>query len=660
MLKILKIFSFSLLILIHYACSTQHSEIIIAKFNNEKITMGEFEKAYSKNVGGIDKARADSFDNYKNFCDLYVNFKMKLKDAYQRGYDKDQSLMSELLDYKKKVGSSYIQEKYLVEPNVKEMYERRKEEIRASHLMIRPEQVGGEDSAKALAQTLLDSILTMGMSFEELTKVHSQDFFSKDKGGDIFYFTSGQLPYEFEDACYKTPVGTVHPQVVKTKFGYHIIKVTERKPRIPKIQAAHILASFMDEEGNVDSAKAKSKIEEVALKLKNGEDFAQLAREYSDDTGTKDRGGDLGFFERRMMVQSFDEAAFNLEVGQISDIVETQFGYHIIKLLGKGELLPFEQDKDNLKNILKRNRYQDILNDYVNDLKKEFSFTINQENLQIIIEKSDTSLVGADYPNPDEVNDLIVYSYGNFNQKFKDLYERLRKDTEFTGRKFQLDELNRAINKYIGEELLEYKALSLDTLDNNFAELMKDYKNGIFIFKLQEDEVWNKISIDSLRLYDFWEKNKDKYKWGDRAAFTEIWVMRDSVAQLYLSQIKNNEVEFDSLAKKTERAAMIAKEGKYDLTPTANSDLALRAFELEKEGDISEIYPNSGGFSILRLDKKDPARIKTFEEARPEVTGAFQELESKRLENQYIESLKKKYKPVIYYDKLKKAFKDKG
>ncbi len=657
MYKTLKIFSLLITAIIFFSCSTQHSDIVIAKYDAEKLTMAEFEKAYSKNAGGYEKASNDSYDNYRNFTDLYVNFKMKLKDAYERGYDKDESLMSELTDYKKKVGSSYIQEKYLVEPNLKELYERRKEEIRASHLMIRPEQTGGDEPARTIAQALLDSILTMGMSFEELTKVHSQDQFSKDRGGDIFYFTAGQLPYEFEDACYKTPAGTVHPEVVKTKFGYHIIKVTERKPRIPKIQAAHILVSFMNQDGDVDSAAARAKIEEVAAKLKQGEDFAELAKEYSDDTGTKERGGDLGFFERRMMVQPFDEAAFNLEVGEISDIVETQFGYHIIKLLGRGELQSFEQEKDNLKTILKRLRYQDIYNDYVNQLKKEFAFNINKNALEVIVEKSDSSLVGADYPNPDEVNNLVVYSYGDVKQNFEDFYNKLRKDTEFTGRRFEIENLTNAINKYSSEELLEYKALGLDSLDQNFAELMTDYKNGIFIFKLQEDEVWNKIVLDSVRIFQYYEQNKDKYRWPDRAAFTEIWVLKDSVANLYLSQIRNGEVDFDSLAKKTERASVMLKEGKYDITPTANSDLARIAFDLEKEGDISDIYPNSGGYSIIRLDKKDPARIKTFEEAKAEVTGAFQELESKRLENQYIESLKKKYQPVIYYDNLKKAFK---
>ena len=244
----------ALLAFLFASCSPEHSKIVIAEFNDEKITMEEFEKAYSKNVGGLEAAVDDSFENYKNFADLYTNFKMKLDDAKVRGYQNDPSLMQELTDYKKKVGSSYILEKYLVEPNIKDWYEKRKTEIRASHLMIRVDSTG-EAAASKYAQSLLDSIKN-GARFEDMVLRYSQDQFSKVKGGDIFYFTAGQLPFEFEDACYKTEKGTVYPQVVKTRFGFHIIKVTDKKPRVPKIKASHILISYMNAAGEVDTAAA--------------------------------------------------------------------------------------------------------------------------------------------------------------------------------------------------------------------------------------------------------------------------------------------------------------------------------------------------------------------------------------------------------------------
>ena len=324
----ISIFFVALLAFLIASCSPEHSKIVIAEYNDAKISMDEFEKAYSKNVGGLEAAKDDSFENYKNFADLYTNFRMKLDDAKFRGYQNDPALTQELLDYKKKVGASYLLEKYLVEPNIKDWYEKRKVEVRASHIMIRPDSTG-EAGARNKAQAILDSI-KLGKTFEEMVQKYSQDQYSKPKGGDIFYFTAAQLPFEFEDACYKTETGTVHPQVVQTKFGFHIVKVTDRKPRVPKIKASHILISYMDAAGQVDSVNAKLTVDSVLAELKAGKDFGDVAKRYSDDTGTKDKGGDLGFFERRMMVLEFDEAAFNLEVNQVSKVIKTQFGYQKI------------------------------------------------------------------------------------------------------------------------------------------------------------------------------------------------------------------------------------------------------------------------------------------------------------------------------------------
>jgi peptidyl-prolyl cis-trans isomerase SurA len=184
---------------------------------------------------------------------------------------------------------------------------------------------------------------------------------------------------------------------------------------------------------------------------------------------------------------------------------------------------------------------------------------------------------------------------------------------------------------------------------------MNDYQNGIFIFKLQEEEVWNKVTVDSAKLYDFYQNNIQKYSWPDRVAYTEIYARKDSVIKSYYNMLKNGE-SFDLLAANTERSQVKDKQGKYDLQAVGSTEFSKIVNQLSNIGDYTEPVPNPGGFSILRLDFKAPARLKTFDEAKAEVSGAYQEYESKRLENEYIDSLKKKYSPVIYYDELRKAF----
>ena len=650
----LSILLVALVTILFTSCSPEHSKIVVAQYDDAKITMDEFEKAYSKNVGGLEAAKEDSFENYKNFADLYTNFKMKLEDAKFRGYQNDPALNQELMDYKKKVGSSYILEKYLVEPNIRDWYEKRKTEIRASHLMIRVDSTG-EAAASKFAQSLLDSI-TKGASFEEMVLQFSQDQFSKPKMGDIFYFTAGQLPFEFEDASYKAEKGKVYPEVVKTKFGYHIIKVTDKKPRVPKIKASHILISYMNPAGEVDTAAALLTMDSVLTELKAGKDFAEVAKKYSDDSGTKENGGDLGFFERRMMVQEFDEAAFNLAVGQVSDVVKTNFGLHIIKVTDKEEYPAFDAERENLKNLLKRSRYNELYADMIDNYKKEFNYVLNENVIQQIIGYNDSTVIGGEMNGLTDIGGKMLFSFNNYTETVDDFYSKIKSDTEFSGKKFSEDVIKKGITKYSEQALLEHKALALDKTDAQFADLMKDYQNGIFIFKLQEEEVWNKVSVDSVKLLDYYQMTSGKYTWPDRVGYTEIYARKDSVINHYYDLLKAGE-NFDSLAAKTERTQVKDKKGKYDLQVVGSSEFSKIVDDLSNIGDYTEPIANPGGYSILRLDVKEPARLKTFEEAKAEVSGGLQEYESKRLENEYLDMLKKKYMPVINYDELRKAFK---
>ena len=642
------------LVFILNSCAPEHSEIVLAKFGDNKIKMGEFEKAYAKNAGGYEIAKTDSIEKLKNFLDLYINFKMKLRDAFVRNYNNDPALMAELTDYKRKVGVSYFLEKEIVEPGVKSLYDKRKWELRVSHLMIRPDSTGPE-GARKFAQTILDSI-KQGASFEDMTKKYSQDNFSKNLGGDIFYITAGLLPVEFEDACYETPVGQVFPDVVETRFGAHIIKVTDKRERIPQIKASHILVDFKNDAGLMDTIAAKQRIDSVKARLNAGESFDSLAREYSEDPGSKNNGGDLGFFERRMMVKEFDETAFNLKVGEVSDVIRTQFGYHIIKVTDKKEYPPYSEERENLKKIFQQTRYQAIYDSVINHLRDKYKYQLNTETLNSVVQNSDSSLFAPNQPVLEKVRVKVLFSYAGKTVSVEDFLKRAEEIKDFQGKMINRELLTKAEAKVSGDYLLEEEALNLEKTDGEFASLMEDYKNGIFIFKLQEDEVWSKIQLDSAKVFEHYKVTKDEHVWPDRVSFAEIYSRKDSLINHYRDLLKQG-ADFDTLAAKyTERAGYKEKRGVYPLAAVSTSKLYEEANKIQKPGDYSEVLVNAGGFSILKLVSKEPSRPKTFDEARAEVSGSLQEIESKRLEQTYLESLKKRYAPVVFYEELEKAF----
>jgi len=533
--RVVTLFS-AILAFLLISCSPKHSEIVLAEFGEEEVTMGEFENIYSKNAGGYEKAKEDSLQKLQNFLDLYVNFKMKLRDASVRGYASNKELNDELLDYKKKVGVTFLLEKQVVEPGIKELYDRRKVELRVSHIMIRPD-TSGDEAARIKAQQILDSIKT-GKSFEEMVSKYTNDSYTRSTGGDIFYITAGMLPAEFEDACYATPVGQIYPEVVKTNFGYHIIKVTEKKERIPEIRASHILVRTTNDEGITDSIGAKARIDSVKMMLDNGADFAELAEKYSDDTGSKTQGGDLGFFQRRMMIKEFDEEAFNLKPGQVSDIVKTNYGYHIIKLTETKPYPSFDDNKEELKNIYKQLKFNAAQEKLVDQLKTKYNYKLNKPVVDAAAARTDTLKVSdalGEYINKDET----LFTYAGKSVSTGMFLDKALQVTDFLNKPADHSFYDNAINKVASDLLLEEEALSLEKTNPEFASLMEDYRNGIYIFKLQDDEIWSKVKGDSVRLLQYYENTKENYRWPDRVNFSEIFTRNDSLAKHYYAQLQN-------------------------------------------------------------------------------------------------------------------------
>jgi peptidyl-prolyl cis-trans isomerase SurA len=648
--------AFLSILFIQIVAFTNISAQVVAEFGRYEIGLDEFEHAYAKNVGGWENAMKQDISEYKNFLDLYVKFRMKLRDAQVRAYDQDTDLMSELKDYQRQVGVSYLIEKKINEPGIKQLYDRRKEEFRVSHIMIRPDTLGDE-GARMKAQAILDSIKN-GHIFENMAIIHSDDKFSGIVGGDIYYITAGLLPYEFEDPMYTLNAGEIYQDLVKTRFGYHLIKVTERHHRIPKIQASHILIGYHDEEGNIDTAAAKLKAESVLAELHNGESFEELAEKYSDDPGSKENGGDLGYFERRMMVKEFDEAAFKMEVGQISGLVQTNFGYHIIKLTDKMDTQPLSTEYDNMKNMFNKQRFQHEREVFIESLKDKYDFKIDEDVLNMFVEKSDSLRFGMVHPRFDEISGSNLFSYANKTMTVGAFLEDGNRNSKITAKPMDdLAEVTNAINVLAEDMLLDEEAMNLDKSDPEFAQLMSDYRDGIFIFKIQEEEVWNKVKIDSADVYKYWESNKEKYTWPDRISFSEIYSNRDSLIQVYYNMLSEG-ASFDSLAALyTERSTKKKDSGHYELQPVDYTNFYEEANKISDVGSYTEPMPFTGGYSIFRLNERQPARLKTFEEAKAEVSGEYQEMLSKKLENDYLTSLEKRYKPKVHYDKLQNAFK---
>jgi peptidyl-prolyl cis-trans isomerase SurA len=646
---------------ISITCFAQSSKTVIAEFGKYKIYLDEFEKSYAKNSGGIEKAKKDSLSSLQKFLDLYVNYRMKLRDAEIRGYKDDESFKKELNDYKINVGTTLFLENELYKPNMKMIYDRRKTEYRASHIMLVPDSTMNQTQVIELSKQLIKRIKN-GEDFASLVKTYSKDASTKNNGGDVYYFTGGQINVPaIEDSLYKLEEGQVTPEPVSSGYAYHVIKITEKHPRIASVRALHILASFRDTSNIIDSTKALRKIKEVQQKLKDGADFSELAKQYSDDTGSKSNGGDLGFLARGAMIRQFDEAAFKLKKGETSDIIQTQFGYHLLKLIDIGPNPNFEESKDEVRETYKRIRFKQDYEKLCDKLRTEFKFEINQNTFSKIINKiKDTVKVNESYWKSDfqkELGGQSVLSIDGKNYPVDSLFTYMIKTDSYINKKLEVKSIADAIKDYSGELAVRTKALVYDKENAEFAVLADDYEKGMYLFQILDEEVWTKLQVDSVKVESYWKAHKDNFKWKNRVEFKEIYNLSDTtINNCYAKTLAG--INYDTLyAKYNQRGASENKHGYSGLVEFDSNSLSKEANLLKNIGDISKPFKNQDGWSIVKLLKRAPAGVKTYDEAKAEAASQFQEIESKRLEEEYLNRLKNLYHPKIYFDELEKAFK---
>jgi peptidyl-prolyl cis-trans isomerase SurA len=642
-------------------CYAQSSKVVVAEYGNYKIYLDEFEKSYVKNTGGLEKAKKDSIAALKNYLDLFVNYKMKLRDAEVRGYNQDPGMQKELLDYKSNLGSVMIQDKELYEPNLHKLYDRRKTEIRASDIMLMPDSNTTVAQVIDLAKSLIDR-LNKGEDFAALAKKYSKNPASSKNGGDVYFFTAGQINSpELEDLLYSMNVG----QITQTPFNYnntyHIIKVTEKHPRKPGIRAQHILIKFTDSTNVADTAKALAKIKKIQEEIKKSADFSEMAKKYSQDTQNAKEGGDLNFFSRGVMLREFDEAAFKLDKGQVSDIVKTQFGFHLIHVTDIAPYPDYEADKEELKNIYQRISYKRDFDNLTDKYRSEYNYKLNDDTFKKIAAKTtDTAKVNVYYWKSDFQKDFgssPLFSLDGKVYIVDSLISNLLKKNASIDMRIDPKIIDAGVKNFSADLVLQLKALKYDKENAEFADLINEYEKGMYLFKLLDEEVWTKILLDSVKVTEFWNKTKDNYKWNDRVEFKEIYALSDSVINKVYSLIQSGS-NYDTLrVKYNQRVGAENKPGYFGLVNTDANELAKEANALKIIGDISRPFKVDNGWSVVKLVKRDNARLKTYDEAKAEAASILQEKESKRLEDAYIQHLKDIYHPKMYYGELEKAFK---
>jgi peptidyl-prolyl cis-trans isomerase SurA len=630
----------------------------LGSIGGEVLTLEEFEDSFAKNNGGWEKSVTSSLEERERFLDLLVKFKLKVREAYSRGLLDDPAIQEELKGYNTSVATSYMLEKELVEPQIRGMYERRKAEVHASHILIRLQnEASPNDTLEAYEKAMKVISLVPTIGFDTLAVSYSEDQSVSFNKGDLGFFSAGQMVPPFEDAAFSMKEGEYTRFPARTNFGYHIIKVTGRQPYRGAVRVAHILKRFS--QSGEDSLAVRDSIWAIYGKLKDGMDFAEASRLLNDDQRAGPLGGDLGTYDRQALPKDIGDQFYSMEVGDITEPNRQSYGYHIFKVMEFKGLGTFQELEKELRQQYQQMRYTDDYQQYLHGLKKKYEFSFDVPVLYQLTHMFDSTKTSSDSlwseMVPPAMNPRTLFTYGGKTVTVGDFIVYITTSQEFKGTRLSVSQVEEMVQRMVEVNILQFHAEKVPERHQGFTKLMEEYRDGILLYRIEQDEVWKKLPENDSLMKVYYEETKENYRFPNRVKFLEIFTESDSLIKVAHMELQQG-ADFRLVAEKyTTRPGFKEKQGLWDFVPY-DANLVARYAAILPPDSIPPPFDHPDGWSIIQVLAKDSARIKTFEEALPDLLGGYQEYASKRREAEWVDSLKTKYGVTLRKELLGEAF----
>ncbi len=633
-------------------------ERVLMNVGNDEVRVSEFMNVYLKNNVNSQVVDKKTIDEY---LDLYINFKLKVKDAEDRGMDTLPKFTEELSGYRKQLAQPYFVDESITDELIKEAYDRMQTDLRASHILLKLDKNAlPADTARVYKKMMkIRKRIMKGEDFNALAIEASDDPSARDRsaqgnhpalkgnGGDLGFFTVFNMVYPFESAAYGLEVNEVSLPV-RSDFGYHLIKTTGKYPALGTVQVAHIYLRMTPGFTANDSLEVYNKAMKAYQELQDGATWEETVKKYSDDRASKVNKGLLPKFGVNRMVPEFIEAIRVLDTGDYSKPVMTNYGYHIIKLVEKEPIGSFKAEKKNIEQKLNRDaRAQLSTEAIIARIKKEYGLKEDYKALQEFYNVVDSSIYMAQWPREkaNELNkelftlgDTLINQADFANYLYSEQRTRKQEDLKLY--------INSEYQKFVDQVCRAYEDHQLEKKYPEFRLLVKEYRDGILLFDLTDEVVWSKAIQDTTGLKAFHKQREDDYMWKERKEISIFEI--DSLA--------SGEKETAKLMKKIER--MLKKHASDDqLKEILDADTAVVytwetgkyengannfADQITVEGGafpLTKIEAKPGGLRLIRLQKILPPEAKKLNEARGLITADYQNL----LEKEWIEELRSKY-----------------
>jgi peptidyl-prolyl cis-trans isomerase SurA len=640
---------FAIVSIVPFCLSGQKEDPVLFTVDNAPVHLSEFTYIYAKTNGKNADFSRKSLDEY---LDLYVKFKLKVRRAKDMRLDTIPQLSRELEGYRRQLADSYLIDKEVTEELLKEAYERIKQDVDISHVLIllKPDNTPA-DTLEAYQKALnAKKRLESGEDWAVVAQEVSEDNSAKRNGGHIGFVTA-PFPngfYALETAAYSQPPGKISDPV-RTNAGYHILKVHSRRPARGEIEAAHILVRKNEQEPKA----VKARIDSIYQALQKGADFETLAREVSEDRASAEKGGYVGIFGISRYERSFEDAAFSLKNdGDYSQPFESSAGLHIVKRITKKDIQPYQIEKSRLETKIRKDpRFEEAKTAMIERIKRDNNLRENRPVLEGFIQSLTDTFLTFKWKAPEEKSTKTLFTLG------KDYVATLGDFTDYLGRstskRLRMSRetslavvVNSLYDEFLNENLLKFEETQLEKKYPDFKALMREYEEGILLFEATKMLVWDKASQDSVGLNEFYKKIEGKYRWRERA---ETTIYRTSMANKdkigEIREFARNHSKDEVLAKFNTNENIILTAEEKTFEKDRNPELAGMEWQTAALSQTEEV-PRNQILKFIKIENILPEGIKTLQEARGYIVADYQDY----LEQLWVEELRKEYKVKINKD----------
>lgn len=669
----------SVLALVFQAIAQPANAVLFNYAGDKKVTVDEFERYFKKNLNIVNQEMTP--EKILEDLDLYIKFKLKIQDAHDAGMDTAKSYLQEVDMFREQLARSYLYDREVTDELIREAYNRLSEEVEVSHILI------AVNSKAKPADTLLawqkikginDRIMANPATFATEAK-NSDDPGTKDNGGNLGYMTALQVVYSFENMAYNTPVGGISG-IFRTDFGYHILKVTNKRSNRGDIKLRHILLRVgMTPEGTEENQKRK--IEDIYRKIQSGEStVADMARNFSEDFNSRSNGagGEMDFINVAMFIgdpdrQSLVDRGFNLKnPGDYSEPFRTSLGWHIIQKMEVRPIGSFEMMKSTLKNQVQNNqRAQKSVDALVEKVKKENGYKEYPENMNALIAVLDTNFAkgvfkasnlpefaitnqgkkGRVYVKPSAaktpLKSLPLFNLGGEKYDVGQFATQLEASMQSMNGDY-MDFVNAVFKDWVKSKCVIYQDQHLEEKSPEFKHLYQEFKEGILMFARMQQKVWDKANEDTAGLKAYHEGNKTKYMWNDRFD-CEVYLCANKKMAGSVAKMVKKGIQPDSIRRKHTRSNTVSMDyrmGKYESTDTflfpdgrILSTLFGNIEYREKPGKIYNLNQIGANWVVVKVNEFIAAGPKKLEECRGLAANDYQTF----LEEQWLKDLLNAY-----------------